>query len=64
MNALRTFQGWTVDPRLRQFRKTSPEENRITFLDFNTPAGDKLLEDLIDTDNNPEDMALLNTIWR
>ena len=47
MKALPVFRGYTVDARLRQFRKVSPED--IEFLDFSSPEGDKLLGEYIET---------------
>ena len=47
MRALQVFRGYTVDARLRQFRKVSPEG--IEFLDFSSPEGDELLGEYIET---------------
>ena len=64
VNQLPTFKGYTVDVRLREFRKvTSVSESE--FVSFDSPKGDVLLEGYIDTldANNAEDFQLLNAIW-
>ena len=43
---LPTFRGYTVDIRLKQFRKIDPKNN-IDFIDFNTQEGDKLLNNYL-----------------
>ena len=45
---LPVFRGYTVDARLRQFRKGSPETG-MDFLDFSSPEGDELLGEYIET---------------
>ena len=67
MNQLPTFNGWTVDARLKQFRKANPKEGMI-FLDFNTAEGKQLLAELIDTLNmrkmrKQQDKDLIQQIW-
>ena len=47
MRALPVFRGYTVDVRLRQFRRVSSEG--IEFLDFGSEQGDELLGEYIDT---------------
>ena len=47
MRALPVFRGYTVDVRLRQFRRVSSEG--IEFLDFGSEQGDGLLDEYIDT---------------
>ena len=42
---LPTFKGYTVDPRLRQFRKVIPQES-IEFIDFNSERGQELLAEM------------------
>ena len=42
---LPTFKGYTVDPRLRQFRKVIPQES-IEFIDFNSEEGQGLLAEM------------------
>ena len=42
---LPTFKGYTVDMRLREFRRAIPDVT-LEFIPFNTPAGKKLLEEL------------------
>jgi len=43
---LPTFEGYTVDARLRQFRKAeySPTRSTMEFIDFDTPEGGRLLK--------------------
>lgn len=44
---LPTFNGWTIDQRLRQFRKVVRGENpQIEFVDFNSAEGQELLEQM------------------
>ena len=43
--ALPTFDGYTVDLRLRQFRKASPEEG-IEFVEFSSVKGKSLLDEM------------------
>ena len=42
------FRGYTIDKRLRQFRKVdrSGESPSIEFVEFDSPEGDKLLEEM------------------
>jgi hypothetical protein len=64
VKCLPTFQGYTVDVRLREFRKiTSVSE--IEFVNFDSPKGDMLLEGFLDTldANNKEDLHTLTAIW-
>ena len=42
---LPTFRGYTVDKRLRQFRKASPEKG-LEFVEFNSPRGQLLLVEM------------------
>ena len=42
---LPTFKGYTVDMRLREFRKAIPEV-MLEFIPFKSPEGEKLLEEL------------------
>lgn len=48
MRALPVFKGYTVDVRLRQFRKANPETG-IQSIDFASPQGDDLLEEYLGT---------------
>ena len=44
---LPTFNGWTIDARLRQFRKVSRGESpEIEFIDFNSEQGQELLAEM------------------
>ncbi|HEY3310331.1 MAG TPA: hypothetical protein VGK00_01715 [Anaerolineales bacterium] len=40
-----TFKGYTVDMRLREFRRAIPDVT-LKFIPFNSPKGEKLLEEL------------------
>lgn len=42
---LPTFKGYTIDARLKQFRKVSPDRT-IEFLDFGSEEGQKLLNEI------------------
>jgi hypothetical protein len=42
---LPTFKGYTVDMRLRQFRRAIPDVT-LEFIPFNSPRGEILLEEL------------------
>jgi hypothetical protein len=42
---LPTFHGYTVDVRLREFRKAIPDVT-LEFIPFDSPKGKKLLEEL------------------
>lgn len=39
------FKGYTVDKRLRQFRKVDREKPSIEFVEFNSEKGKKLLDE-------------------
>ena len=42
---LPTFNGYTVDMRLKEFRRAIPDVT-LEFIPFNSPKGKKLLEEL------------------
>ena len=42
---LPTFKGYTVDMRLKEFRRAIPDVT-LEFIPFNSPEGNKLLEEL------------------
>jgi hypothetical protein len=42
---LPTFKGYTVDMKLRQFRKAIPDMT-LEFISFDSPEGKELLEEL------------------
>jgi hypothetical protein len=46
--ALPVFRGYTVDVRLQQFRKASPDSG-MEYVNFASPEGDDLLEEYIGT---------------
>lgn len=45
---LPTFKGYTMDERLRQFRKVDRENLSIDFVDFDSEEGQELLEEMND----------------
>jgi hypothetical protein len=47
-NSLPTFKGYTVDVRLKQFRKIK-QGQKIRFIEFDSPEGDKLLSKYVKT---------------
>ena len=57
---LQTYKGYTVDYRLRQFRKVATKNGGvdftkpIQFLDFDSYQGDELLAEMIRKDLIPE----------
>jgi len=51
LKKLPTFEGYTVDVRLRQFRKVNKEN--IQFINFDSVKGEKILLKYIET-LNPE----------
>ena len=64
LKTLPTFKGYTVDVRLKEFRKTTPHLE-LTFIAFDSPEGDELLAGFvgtIDADTN-EGRELLINIW-
>ena len=60
---LPVFKGYTVDVRLKQFRKVNAQG--IQFLDFDSPEGDRLLAQYIDSldAGTPEGRQALLAIW-
>lgn len=42
------FKGYTVDDRLRQFRKVDMEKPSIDFVDFDSEEGQRLLDEMIE----------------
>ena len=42
------FKGYTVDERLRQFRKVDHEKPSIEFVEFDSEKGKKLLDEYED----------------
>ena len=42
---LKSFKGYTVDFRLRQFRKVNKNKDLIEFINFNSNKGEKLLKE-------------------
>jgi len=48
VTVLPVFKGYTVDVRLRQFRKADPKTG-MEFIDFSSPTGDDMLEEYLGT---------------
>lgn len=48
VNVLPTINGFTIDVRLKQFRKIEPN-GKMVFINFQTDEGDELLEAFIAT---------------
>jgi hypothetical protein len=61
---LPTFNGYTVDARLREFRKADPDHG-LDFIPFESPEGQELLDHLMDhlDGGKPDDRALIAAIW-
>ena len=59
------FKGYTVDTRLKQFRKIDREKGEIEFIDFSSIEGDMLLSEFIETidENTPEGKEMLASLW-
>ena len=45
VSILPTFKGYTVDMRLREFRRAIPDVT-LEFISFDSPDGEKLLDEL------------------
>jgi hypothetical protein len=61
---LPTFKSYTVDIRLKEFRKVDPQKG-LEFIPFDSPRGDKLLNGFIKTINadTNEGREMLINIW-
>jgi len=61
---LPSVKGWTMDVRLKQFRKVDPQKG-IVFVDFKSAEGDSLLGEAISKLDmkKKEDKDLLSDIW-
>lgn len=61
---LPTFKGYTVDVRLKQFRRVDALWG-MEFIDFDTPQGEALLEELVGSINaeTQEGRELLISLW-
>jgi hypothetical protein len=61
---LPTVKGWTMDAKLKQFRKVDPQKG-IVFVDFKSAEGDSLLGEAISKLDmkKKEDKDLLSDIW-
>ena len=60
MNQLTVYKGYSIDYRLKQFRKVAFEKDGnpadIEFLDFDTERGDLLLAEMIEKDLVPQEI--------
>lgn len=61
---LPTFKGYTIDARLKEFRKVDPLWG-MEFIRFDTPEGEALLEKLVESinANTQEGRELLISLW-
>ncbi len=61
---LPTFKGYTVDVRLKQFRRVDALWG-MEFIDFDTPQGEDLLEEFVESINaeTQEGRELLISLW-
>lgn len=61
---LPVFKGYTIDVRLRQFRRVEMGEP-LEFIDFESPEGDELLVEYIHSldPQKGEDQAILSTLF-
>lgn len=61
---LPTFKGYTIDFRLKEFRKAIPHYY-LEFISFYSPEGEALLGEFIDTldPNTPDGLRFLIAIW-
>lgn len=53
---LEVFDGWTIDRRLKQFRKVRESDDKILFVDFDSDLGQMIFEKKILIDE-------LNDAW-
>ena len=49
MNVLPVYKGYTVDNRLKQFRKC-PIDDMMEFIEFDSEKGSELLEEMMELD--------------
>ncbi len=63
-NQLPIFKGYTVDIRLKEFRRIEYGK-RLKFIRFDSPKGDRLLEQFITTIDHKtkQGIRLLSDIW-
>ena len=61
---LPVFKGYTVDTRLKQFRRVDPEWG-MEFIDFDSEEGEKILIEYIESIDvtSVEGMELLIALW-
>lgn len=64
INILPTFNGFTVDIRLKEFRKADPEWG-FEFIPFDSPKGERLLDRFIESvdADTTEGREMLINIW-
>lgn len=65
IRVLPTFKGYTVDVRLKEFRKCNIGEE-LEFISFESAYGDELLDGYIESleADSPEVYELLNALWK
>ena len=65
IRVLPTFKGYTVDVRLKEFRKANIGEE-LEFISFESPFGEELLDGYIESleADSPEVYELLNALWK
>ena len=61
---LPTFKGYTIDYRLRQFRKADPGK-ALEFIDFSSAKGESILQDMAasETGIQPGEWGVINPDW-
>jgi len=59
LRKLPEFEGWTVDKRLKQFRKVHGDHGYIEFLDFDTDEGDEILCRIIESEFDMEPVVIV-----
>ena len=64
MNILPIFEGYTIDIRLKEFRRVNLHQG-FEFIPFESLEGERLLEDFIETINadTNEGRKMLINIW-
>lgn len=65
INILPIFKGYTVDIRLKEFRKVPNGHGYLEFVPFYSPKGERLLDGFIKTldANTEEGLKMLGDLW-
>lgn len=65
INKLPTFKGYTVDVRLKEFRKTSLADGSLEFIPFSSIKGEELLSEFVSSldSNSKGDLQILSALW-